>query len=108
MRSTFPRGRCCKRKGQTAHALEDGKDKVQLVLTKNWADFNNQFGTRPDTLDLTLKRRADAQPGQSNAIDWTTVTDSTPTEDKSVINQWKYIWSGFPMLPNWTLPFPDA
>lgn len=23
-----------------------------------------------------------------------TVTDSTPTEDKSVINQWKYIWSG--------------
>ena len=41
---------------------EDGKDKVQLVLTKNWADFNNQFGTRPDTLDLTLERRADAQP----------------------------------------------
>lgn len=73
---------------------EDGKDKVQLVLTKNWADFNNQFGTRPDTLDLTLERRADAQPGQSNAITWTKVTDSTPTEDKSVINQWKYIWSG--------------
>ena len=73
---------------------EDGKDKVQLVLTKNWADFNNQFGTRPDTLNLTLKRRADAQPGQSNAIDWKTVTDSTLTEDKSVINQWKYIWSG--------------
>lgn len=73
---------------------EDGKDKVQLVLTKNWADFNAQFGTRPDTLELTLERKADAQPGQSNAIDWTTVTDSTPTEDKSVINQWKYIWSG--------------
>lgn len=73
---------------------EDGKDKVQLVLTKNWADFNNQFGTRPDTLDLTLERKADAQPGQSNAIDWKTVTDSTPTEDKSVINQWKYNWSG--------------
>ena len=78
---------------------EDGKDKVQLVLTKNWADFNNQFGTRPDTLDLTLERRADAQPGQSNAIAWTTVTDSTPTdstptEDKPVTNQWKYIWSG--------------
>lgn len=73
---------------------EDGKDKVQLVLTKNWADFNAQFGTRPDTLELTLERKANAQPGQSNAIDWTTVTDSTPTEDKSVINQWKYIWSG--------------
>lgn len=59
---------------------EDGKDKVQLVLTKNWADFNNQFGTRPDKLDLTLKRRADAQPGQSNAIALTRVKDSTPTE----------------------------
>ena len=37
-----------------------GKDKVQLVLTKNWADFNAQFGTRPDTLELTLERKADA------------------------------------------------
>lgn len=47
---------------------------IALTGDKVWQDLNNAFGFRPDELTLTLKRRADNQPGQSNPIGWQDVT----------------------------------
>ena len=41
---------------------------VPLYFSKNWVDGNNAFNTRLHTLTFDVKRSADAQPGQGNAI----------------------------------------
>ncbi len=44
------------------------KKRVPLYFSKNWVDGNNAFNTRLHTLTFDVKRSADAQPGQGNAI----------------------------------------
>lgn len=44
------------------------KTPAPLYFSKNWVDGNNAFNTRLHTLTFDVKRSADAQPGQGNAI----------------------------------------
>lgn len=39
-----------------------------LSFTKQWTDDNNQADVRPKSLTFEIRKRANAQPGQSNAI----------------------------------------
>ena len=62
--------------GIDASFLNKKGDPGEITLTgdKVWQDLDNVFNFRPDELTLTLQRRANSQPGQSNAIDWQDVT----------------------------------
>ena len=78
-------------------------DGVKLQGTKVWDDWNNELGLRPDNADditLEVSRRADAQEGQGNAIDWqmlaegtdyTVIWDTNPTDKKDT---WTYTITG--------------
>ncbi len=80
-------------------------DSVKLQGTKVWDDWNNELGLRPDNADdlpitLVVSRRADAQEGQGNAIDWqklaegtdyTVIWDTNPTDKKDT---WTYTITG--------------
>lgn len=68
---------------------------ISLTGTKVWNDLNNAFGFRPENLTINLERRANAQSGQDNAIDWEPVIiDGTTVQitwDKTTnSDQWTY------------------
>lgn len=78
-------------------------DSVKLQGTKVWDDWNNELGLRPDNADdlpitLVVSRRADAQEGQGNAIDWQKLaegTDYTVDWDTTTENDiWTYTITG--------------
>lgn len=71
---------------------------ITLTGAKFWQDLNNVFNFRPDELTLTLQRRADSQPGQSNAIGWENV-ESTDyqidwTDKDAGSKRWTYTITG--------------
>lgn len=51
------------------------RETVTVSGQKNWNDYDDVFGTRPDEITLTLYRQADSQPGQRNSIGKTEVSD---------------------------------
>lgn len=65
---------------------------IKLTGAKVWQDLNNAFGFRPDELTLTLQRRANSQPGQSNAIGLqpVTLTEGQITWVKGDSDRWTY------------------
>ena len=70
---------------------------ITLTGAKVWKDLDDAFGLRPDNLQLTLQRRADSQPGQSNAIDPQPVTlteGQKITWDKDDSDRWTYTITG--------------
>lgn len=52
---------------------------ITLTGTKVWEDLSNAYEFRPEKLTLTLQRRAPAQPGQENPINWEQVPDGKAT-----------------------------
>lgn len=71
---------------------------ITLTGAKFWQDLDDAFGLRPDNLQLTLQRRANSQPGQSNAIGWENV-ESTDyqidwTDKDAGSNPWTYTITG--------------
>lgn len=69
---------------------------IKLTGAKVWQDLNNAFGFRPDELTLTLQRRANSQPGQSNPIGLqpVTLTEGQITWVKGDLNSWTYTITG--------------
>ncbi len=58
-----------------------------LVIQKEWKDYEDALGMRPQKITLRLKRYADAQAGQGNGIeedlaDVTIISDGTDSEAK--------------------------
>ena len=80
---------------------EANPTKVDLTGTKVWEDLSNAYGFRPEKLTLTLKRRAPAQTGQGNGIDWHAVPDGAATitltktdADPGNADRWVYTVTG--------------
>lgn len=82
---------------------EDDPAPIQLTGGKVWNDLNNAFKFRPDVtegLKVTVERRANAQTGQDNAIDWEPVTIDAANgqiewgTDSTVDNRWTYTITG--------------
>ncbi|HIU95378.1 MAG TPA: Cna B-type domain-containing protein [Candidatus Copromorpha excrementipullorum] len=69
---------------------------VTVSGQKNWNDYDDVFGTRPDEITLTLYRQADSQPGQSNSIGKTEVSDGLYSViwDETSGNVWTYTITG--------------
>ena len=83
---------------------------ITLTGAKVWEDLSDTYGFRPEKLTLTLKRRAPAQPGQDNPIDWHpvpsfSVGDQTctngsftiqadPDAEGETANTWSYTVTG--------------
>lgn len=71
---------------------------ITLEGTKEWEDYGDAFGMRPDELTITVTRSAASQPGQNNAI----ANDQTFTEGSYTVkwdkpensNTWKYTING--------------
>lgn len=79
-------------------------DSVTLKGDKKWDDWGDEMELRPSgadgVIELTVSRRADAQEGQGNAIDWqklaegtdyTVIWDTNPTDKKDT---WTYTITG--------------
>lgn len=75
-------------------------DSVTLKGDKKWDDWNNELGLRPDNADdlpitLVVSRRADAQPGENNAIGLQTLDkNSYEVEWNTENNPWTYTITG--------------
>lgn len=85
---------------------------ITIEGTKEWTDFHDAFGVRPDDITLTLYRSADTQPGENNGI----LEEAVPEAEYAVkwdveskgTDTWKYTItstseteSGFPVYaPN--------
>lgn len=84
--------------GIDASFLNKKGDPGTITLTgdKVWQDLDNAFGLRPEKIEITLQRRADSQPGQSNAIGWApvTLTEGQITWVKGDLNSWTYTITG--------------
>lgn len=72
------------------------RETVTVSGQKNWNDYDDVFGTRPDEITLTLYRQADSQPGQSNSIGKTEVLDGlySVAWDETSGNVWTYTITG--------------
>lgn len=55
-------------------------ERYPVVLQKVWRDYNDAFGLRPDEIELSMYRYADAQPGQGNGIRQDFATIVLPTQ----------------------------
>lgn len=79
---------------------EEAPDTIQLTGGKVWNDLNDAFGLRPDVdkgLTVTVKRCANAQAGQDNAIGWQDITDNITikwAQDLDKANRWTYTITG--------------
>lgn len=62
---------------------KDNRQRVILEGRKDWADFQNAFGLRPDALQVKVSRTAAAQDSQGNAM--------SEVMDPS---QYKILWKG--------------
>lgn len=76
---------------------ETNPDPINLTGGKLWTDLNDDF--RPENLELTvtLERRANAQSGQNNAIDWEEVdiqSKITWSVDQDNPDRWVYTITG--------------
>lgn len=83
---------------------------ITLTGTKVWEDLSNAYGFRPKKLTLTLERRAPAQPGQDNPIEWHPVPSfsvggqtctkgsftiqADPNAEGEAANTWSYTVTG--------------
>ena len=72
---------------------------MKLQGTKVWDDWNNELDLRPDNAEnvitLTVSRRADAQPGENNAIGLQTLAEgSYEVEWNTENNPWTYTITG--------------
>ena len=71
---------------------------IELTGAKVWQDLDNAFDFRPEKIEITLQRRANSQPGQSNPIGWQDVTlkDSQIAWDgkDAGSNRWTYTITG--------------
>ncbi len=84
------------------------QEKITLTGTKVWNDLNNAFGFRPESLEITLQRRANAQSGQGNAIDWQTVTlseDQITWDTVTNSNRWTYTITGLERYAETGMPW---
>ena len=78
---------------------EEPPSPIQLSGTKIWNDLDNIFTLRPDKLTITLKRRANSQSGQSNAIPLHEVDINGSTvkitwDQNTETNRWTYTITG--------------
>lgn len=86
------------------------QEKITLKGTKVWNDLDNAFGFRPENLTITLQRRANAQSGQGNAIDWQDVTiDGSTVQIKwdkpANSDQWTYTIEGLDRYAETGMPW---
>ena len=86
------------------------QEKITLTGTKVWNDLNNAFGFRPESLEITLQRRANAQSGQGNAIDWQDVTIDGSTvqitwDKPANSDQWTYTITGLERYAETGMPW---
>ena len=65
--------------------------KFDYSATKAWSDYNNAFGTRPESLTLTLQRVVSG--GTSQQVE-DALTPTVVKNDQN--NQWTYTWSDLP------------
>lgn len=74
---------------------DDTRETVTLEFDKVWNDFGDAFGTRPDELTLTVRRRANSQEGQENEIPLTEVPDTAyEIQVQKDGNTWHYTITG--------------
>ena len=64
--------------------------RMDIEGTKTWNDNGDQYGTRPDELELKLYRSTKETPDPEKPEDWTEVTGETLTQEKAAF-QWKSI-----------------
>ena len=90
----------------------DASDREEISLNgiKVWNDLDNAFGFRPENLTITLERRANAQSGQDNAIDWQDVTIDGSTiqitwDTVTNSNRWTYTITGLERYAETGMPW---
>ena len=90
----------------------DASDREEISLNgiKVWNDLDNAFGFRPENLTITLERRANAQSGQDNAIDWQNVTIDGSTiqitwDTVTNSNRWTYTITGLERYAETGMPW---
>lgn len=70
---------------------DDTNGNISLEGDKKWVDYDNTFKTRPDGISIELKRYADSQDGQNNAISKETVELN---DNNLHWNNWHYTITG--------------
>ena len=63
---------------------------LSISGTKTWVDNGNNYNTRPENLELTLKRSTD------NGTTWTEVEGVDPTWENKETDQWTYRYDNLP------------
>lgn len=72
---------------------------ITLKGEKVWDDFKDAFGVRPESLNVTVSRYADAQPGEDNKIEPVELTEGEDyvlswDEESKKTNTWTYTITG--------------
>ena len=66
---------------------------TDIVVTKQWADYDNAAGLRPEEVTLHL----DKQPLVSSSVEDTNIMDVAPPQLLSEAGGWKAEWRGLPL-----------
>ena len=72
---------------------------IDLIITKNWIDYDNEYKARPDTIKINLLRNGELYKElelSGNTNTWTTIVKNMPVYDE---NSKKYIYT-IEELPN--------
>ncbi len=72
---------------------------IDLIITKNWIDYDNEYKARPDTIKINLLRNGELYKElelSGNTNTWTTTVENIPVYDE---NSKKYIYT-IEELPN--------
>ena len=69
----------------------EADNQKQIHFTKIWDDNNNDYGTRPDSLVVTLHATYDAN-GQKNNLDLTDLVKPGVTITLNAASEWKCSW----------------
>ena len=69
----------------------EADNQKQIHFTKIWDDNNNDYGTRPDSLAVTLHATYDAN-GQTNNLDLTDLVKPGVTITLNAASEWKCSW----------------
>ena len=72
--------------------IYEADNQKQIHFTKIWDDNNNAYGTRPDSLAVTLHATYDAN-GQTNNLDLTDLVEPGVTITLNKTSDWKCSWT---------------
>ena len=72
---------------------------LSISGTKTWVDNGNNYNTRPENLELTLKRSTD------NGTTWTKVEGVDPTWEDKETDQWIYRYDNLPATDDSGKPY---